>query len=120
MAIDRGGRFAGKTAGCGSVNSRHARAGGGSLREIADPQEPGSAPVSLSASGFLGLSLMMHTERTALFGESATDQRLHYTDLIYKLWNESWAKVDVGTREEFRNQGIQNELNRQGGKEPSK
>jgi RHS repeat-associated protein len=74
----------------------------------------------LSAIGLLGLSFMMHTERTALYGESATDQGLHYTDLVYKLWNESWAKVDVGTREEFRNEGIQNELNRQGGKEPSK
>jgi len=74
----------------------------------------------LSASGFLGLSLMMHTERTALFGESATDQGLHYTDLIYKLWNESWAKVDVGTREELRNEKIQDELERQAGKEPPK
>jgi RHS repeat-associated protein len=72
----------------------------------------------LAATGFLGLSLVMRTEGTALYSESATYQGLRYTDLLYKLWNESWAKVDVATREEFRNQGIQTELNRQKGKEP--
>ena len=71
----------------------------------------------LAASGLLGISLVMRTERTALYSESATYQGLHYTDLLYKLWNESWAKVDVTTREEFRNQGIQTELDRQKGKE---
>jgi RHS repeat-associated protein len=74
----------------------------------------------LAGSGIPGLSLMMHTERTGLYSESATDQGLHYTDLIYKLWNGSWAKIDVQTREEFRNQGIQTELDRQRGKEPPK
>lgn len=59
----------------------------------------------LAGSGIPGLSLMMHTERTGLYSESATDQGLHYTDLIYKLWIESCAKLDVQTREEFRKPG---------------
>lgn len=63
---------------------------------------------------------MVRTERTAPYSESATYQRLRYTDLLYKLWNESWAAVDVATRDEFRNQAIQTELNRQKGKEPPK
>lgn len=70
----------------------------------------------LAAFGLPGLSFMMHTEKTALFSESATYQGLHFTDpMSDALWNESWA--NASDREQLRSKAIQNELDRQAGKD---
>ena len=74
----------------------------------------------LSAFGFPGLSLMEHTEASALYSESATYQGLSFTDVVTRLWDRSWAKVDLATREELRNAFIQKELDRQKGKDQPK
>jgi RHS repeat-associated protein len=69
----------------------------------------------LSNVGFPGLSFIEHGERTALFSESATYQGLHNTDTVFKLWDESWAKVDRQQMETKRDNAIQKELDRQAG-----
>ena len=65
-------------------------------------------------SSIPGLSLItMHTERTALYTESAVNQGLKNTDRVFALWNNSWFQVDKTRQELNRDTAVQQELSRQ-------
>lgn len=59
-----------------------------------------------SILGFLGV----RGEHAAYFVESATYQGLHNTDKPFRLWNESWLKLDQHQLEQTRENHIQDAM----------
>jgi hypothetical protein len=59
-----------------------------------------------SGPGIFALA-QMHGERFAYTNESITYQGLHNTDVIYKLWSETWANLPPEQIEQNREQAVE-------------